>query len=131
MQVLTAALWAVTNNLSQDTRATAASLLSDCSEWRQGRGKTLNGSKPDAKAIESAEKAACWLKNDFSRGKTLAQRTLQGIVKFWQDHGTDELLPGDVCIGENWGYAIRKGRIWPVMVDVGFSDSVADKHYRT
>ena len=51
------------------------------------------------------------------------------LVKFWKKNGTDELLPGDVITEDNWGFAIRDGKIAPVMLDVGFSKSVASRYY--
>jgi len=52
------------------------------------------------------------------------------LVKFWKKNGTEELLPGDVTNEDNWGFAIRDGKIAPVMLDVGFSRSIADAFYK-
>ena len=60
---------------------------------------------------------------------TPGQRSFMQIVQFWKKHGVDELLPGDVDRAENWGIAIRRGQLTPVMVDVGFSDAVSSKYY--
>ena len=51
------------------------------------------------------------------------------IFDFWHRNGLDELMPGDVAIHDNWGFAIRDGDIAPVMLDAGFSKSVANAHY--
>ena len=60
---------------------------------------------------------------------TPGQRSFMQIVQFWKKHGVDELLPGDVQRAENWGIAIRRGQLTPVMVDVGFSDAISSKYY--
>jgi len=51
------------------------------------------------------------------------------IAEFWKKRGVDELLPGDVCTWENWGFAIRGREIAPVMLDAGFSADVSRKYY--
>lgn len=58
--VLTAAVWALTNLGSFDASKTANSMKSKCSEWRAGRG-SIKGVRPNNDAIDAAEEAAKWL----------------------------------------------------------------------
>lgn len=38
-------------------------------------------------------------------------------------------MPGDVIRDENWGFAVRNGKIAPVILDAGFSKEVAKQFY--
>lgn len=128
-KVFNAVLWAVVNEDNKFNIAkTAKSLKSKCSEWRMGRGEKVNGMALGKDDIKAVEDAAFWLEA-ASRKKTPGHRSFLQIVEFWKKNGVEELLPGDVGMGENWGFAIRHGEIAPVMLDVGFSREVADKFY--
>jgi hypothetical protein len=57
------------------------------------------------------------------------EQSLAELFRFWQKNGVRELLPGDVQMYRNWGFAIRNGQIAPVMLDAGFSKSISMRYY--
>lgn len=57
------------------------------------------------------------------------QRSLVQLVEFWKKNGVDELLPGDVARAANWGIAIRRNQLTPVLIDVGFSERISNRYY--
>lgn len=57
------------------------------------------------------------------------QHAIAMIFDFWHRNGLDALMPGDVSMPENWGFAIRNGDVAPVMLDAGFSKSIARQYY--
>ncbi len=57
------------------------------------------------------------------------EQSLAELFRFWRKNGVHELLPGDVQMYRNWGFAIRNGQIAPVMLDAGFSKSVGMRYY--
>ena len=83
--------------------------------------------------VNAAEEGSKWLQALQSARRsemTPGQKSFVQLVKFWKKNGTEELLPGDVTNEDNWGFAIRDGKIAPVMLDVGFSRSIADAFYK-
>lgn len=76
--------------------------------------------------------AASWLKGIKKTSQsrmTPGQRSISQILEFWEKNGLEELMPGDVMTYRNWGFAIRRGQITPVMLDCGFSKDVASEYY--
>lgn len=53
---------------------------------------------------------------------------LNSIVAFYVDHGKDDkqMLLSDLSRLTNWGIAWRSGKLVPVIIDAGFSYSVAE-----
>lgn len=81
---------------------------------------------------EAAEVGAKWLERLHQTryaNMTPGQKSFAQLMKFWQKNGVQKLLPGDVLMHKNWGFAIRNGVIAPVMLDIGLSSKVADKFY--
>lgn len=60
---------------------------------------------------------------------TPGQRSLTQIVQFWKKYGVRELLPGDLSRAVNWGIAIRRNQLTPVLLDIGFSDKISNRYY--
>lgn len=54
---------------------------------------------------------------------------LAQLFDFWKNYGIQKLLPMDLSMDSNWGYAIRNDEIRPVVIDAGFSGEVAEKYY--
>lgn len=61
--------------------------------------------------------------------KTAGQEMMLSLVEFWNKNGVNELLPADLVGSNNWGYAIRHGRVAPVILDAGFSEEVMKDYY--
>lgn len=126
---LTTAVWAVVREKSHDVKKSATSLRAKCTTWRKSGG-SINGIQLNDKNIETAERATEWLESlSDRRSLTPGKKSFLQIADFWKKHGIEELLPGDVDSCRNWGYAIRDGELTPVMLDVGFSQKVADTFY--
>ena len=60
---------------------------------------------------------------------TPRERSPLELFEFWKKNGVRELLPGDVQLYQNWGFAIRDGQIALVMLDVGFSHGGSRRYY--
>lgn len=110
--------------------ASASSTLKKIASEYSRRGRDFQAV---LKYADAADAAAKWLDQlsslQYSR-MSPGQKSFQQLVIFWKKNGTSELMPGDVVNIQNWGFAIRDGKIAPVMLDVGFSKTVADKFYR-
>lgn len=127
--MLTAVIWAVAEEKSHDVKKSATSLRAKCTTWRKSGG-SINGIQLNDKNIATAERATEWLESlSDRRSLTPGKKSFLQIADFWKKHGIEELLPGDVGSCRNWGYAIRDGELTPVMLDVGFSQKVADVFY--
>ena len=114
---------------SHDVKKSATSLRAKCTTWRKSGG-SINGIQLNDKNIATAERATEWLESlSDRRSLTPGKKSFLQIADFWKKHGIEELLPGDVGSCRNWGYAIRDGELTPVMLDVGFSQKVADVFY--
>ena len=124
------AVWAVAHEKSHDIGKSATSLRERCATWQKSGG-SLNGIEINDKHVDTAKRALEWLES-LKSGQVSASggRSFLQIADFWKKNGIDELLPGDVCAFQNWGYAIRKNELTPVMLDAGFSKKVADKFYK-
>ena len=46
------------------------------------------------------------------------------MFKFYDTHGLDDLLLGDVAEIENWGIVERNNEFVPVIIDAGFSEKI-------
>ena len=130
ISVFTAAIWSIASEKTHDVRKSAENLRAKCAIWRKDGG-AVNGVKLSDKSISAAECAAEWLESLLNR-RTLSpgKKSFLQITNFWKKYGSDELLPGDICSYQNWGYAIRGTELTPVMLDIGFSRAVADKFYK-
>lgn len=60
--------------------------------------------------------------------KTPAQKSMSEIFRYVFKHH-EQLVPGDLAAVENWGFAIRDGKICPVILDAGFSREVSKTYY--
>lgn len=107
----------------------AEDLRSMAKQWRNDGENGFSSMLTWAKVAESAAETLERLAKLKEEKMTPGQRSFMQIVQFWKKNGINELLPGDVIRAENWGLAIRRGQLTPVMVDVGFSDSVNTKYY--
>ena len=113
-----------------DVRAAAADLRKqDKSDGSAGRAYRYFSRKWDDPADEARGFLAGLASQDLSE-MTPGERSLLELFEFWRRNGVRELLPGDVQRYQNWGFAIRDGRIAPVMLDVGFSHGVSRRYYR-
>ena len=127
--MLTAVIWAVAEEQSHDVKKSATSLRAKCTTWQKSGG-SINGIQLNDKNIATAERATEWLESLSDRQSlTPGKKSFLQIANFWKKHGIEKLLPGDVGSCRNWGYAIRDGELTPVMLDVGFSQKVADIFY--
>lgn len=127
--MLTAVIWAVAEEKSHDVKKSATSLRAKCTTWRKSGG-SINGIPLSDKNIAAAERATEWLESlSDKRTLTPGKKSFLQIANFWKKQGIKELLPGDVGSYHNWGYAIRDGELTPVMLDMGFSQKVADIFY--
>lgn len=72
--------------------------------------------------------AAEWIMS-VTRRKNPATDQIRDLMRFWRKYGVDQLLPADISNCENWGFAVRNGRLEPVILDAGFSREVASKFY--
>ena len=124
-------MWAVAHEKSHDIGKSATSLRERCATWQKSGG-SLNGIEINNKHIDTAKRALEWLETlkDSQISTSGGRRSFLQIANFWKKNGVDELLPGDVCTFQNWGYAVRGTELAPVMLDVGFSKKVADKFYK-
>ena len=128
IDVLRAVVKAVCDDKKHDPSSASSALRAMATDLKQ-KGKDFSVMQGYA-AI--AEAAAEWLDQ---LGKTAAakltpgQRSFCSLILFWTAEGTDELMPGDVIRDENWGFAVRNGKIAPVILDAGFSKEVAKQFY--
>lgn len=53
------------------------------------------------------------------------------MICFYFDHGKsdDAMVLTDLENAENWGYAIRGGKLVPVIIDAGYSAEVMHHYY--
>lgn len=126
IHILSAVVKAICKDENHDIRSASNALKDMAIDIKKSRNSF------SSKYADVAEKGAEWLQNlqSLSTSKmTPGQKSFMQLVKFWKKNGTDELLPGDVITEDNWGFAIRDGKIAPVMLDVGFSKSVASRYY--
>ena len=70
--------------------------------------------------IGLCSKLADMLKNEPDSPASISLRSL---FKFYEDHDWNPacLSSGDLCAPENWGLAVRQGKICPVILDPGLS----------
>lgn len=57
-----------------------------------------------------------------------AQRLLRKLAEHTIKHHRD-IDPVDFTNIHNWGFAVRKGKVVPIVLDAGFSPEVRDKWY--
>lgn len=67
--------------------------------------------------------------DNIKKNKAPQWEILRELVRFYQDNGTKSLLHGDLEDPDNWGYAIRYGKIVPIIIDAGFSEKVYQDYY--
>lgn len=129
IDVLRAIVKAICDDKKHNIQSASNSLKSMATDYKEkNKGFSVMLGYADV-----AESAASWLdqldKTQYAK-MTPGQKSFYQLILFWKKNGTSELLPGDVINDENWGFAIRDGQVAPVMLDVGFSQKVADKFYR-
>ena len=56
---------------------------------------------------------------------------MHDLIRFYFDHGKsdDAMVLTDLENAENWGYAIRSGKVVPVIIDAGYSAEVMHHYY--
>lgn len=124
--VFNAVVKAVSADQKHDISSASSSLKDMATDWRH-QAKDFSSMSSYA---EVAENAAAWLDGLAKNGaENQGQKSFLQLVKFWKKNGVDQLLPGDVKMAENWGFAIRDGKVTPVMLDVGFATDIARKYY--
>ena len=134
LDIFECALFAVVKSRQCTCESIADFLENKVSLWRHGKftkseEKFLNTGDHLHSTIQTTLPTIEWLRSIVDHTKTLGQATFKQLLKYWQKNGIDELLPGDVSRYENWGYAVRDDKVWPVIIDAGFSAEVSDKFY--
>ena len=127
-EVFLAVVKAVSEDKKYDLDSASSSLKSMATDLKK-KGQDFSAMLVHA---DVADEAAQWLDQVMaSSSKSLSpgQKSFMQLVKFWKKNGTSALLPGDVQNDKNWGFAVRDGRIAPVLLDAGFSQDVAKKYY--
>lgn len=127
--VLRGAVKSICQSKNLDLEEAADDLRAMARRWRHDGEHGFSSMLTWADVAEASAKSLETLLKLKEEKMTPGQRSFMQIVQFWKKHGVDELLPGDVDRAENWGIAIRRGQLTPVMVDVGFSDAVSTKYY--
>ena len=63
--------------------------------------------------------------------KTPQMAVLADLIEFYKKNGwnADVLLPADLSNAGNWGLIARDGQLCLVVLDAGFSETVAKKFY--
>ena len=56
-------------------------------------------------------------------------KSMFSLLEFYVRYGLNEMLLGDVEEVENWGITFRNDQKTLVIIDAGFSKTVADKFY--
>lgn len=128
--VLRAVVKAICDDKKHNISSASSSLKTMATDFKR-KGKDFSTMLGYASVAESAAKWLDDLVHTASSKMTPGQKSFSSLVSFWKAHGVSELLPGDVVDDANWGFAIRDGKISPVMIDVGFSKSVANKFYHS
>ena len=127
--VLRGAVKSICQSKSLDLAEAADDLRAKARKWRHDGEHGFSSMLTWADVAEASAESLETLLKLKEEKMTPGQRSFMQIVQFWKKHGVDELLPGDVDRAENWGIAIRRGQLTPVIVDVGFSDAVSSKYY--
>ena len=129
-EVLRGAVKSICQSKSLDLAEAADDLRAMARKWRHDGEHGFSSMLTWADVAETSASSLEKLLELREDKMTPGQRSFMHIVQFWRKNGVDELLPGDLVQAENWGIAIRRGQLTPVMVDVGFSEEVGSKYYR-
>lgn len=79
--------------------------------------------------LASSYERAIAMAEEIIKNKAPQWQFARELAQFYFDNGINALIASDLIDLDNWGLAVRKGKVVPVIIDAGFSEKVFDKYY--
>lgn len=83
----------------------------------------------DIEFLASSYERAIAMAEEIIKNKAPQWQIARDLARFYFDNGIDALIASDLIDLDNWGLAVRNGKVVPVIVDSGFSEKVYSKYY--
>ena len=97
--------------------------------WSVSNGQYFDGEENDEYDVNHEIRLK--ICRNIINDKSPSYNILRNIIKFYSDHGKNDnsMLLADLEFSKNWGLAIRRNKVVPVVIDSGFSETIRDLYY--
>lgn len=97
--------------------------------WSVSNGQYFGGEENDEYDVNHEIRLK--ICRNIINDKSPSYGILRNIIKFYADHGKNDnsMLLTDLEFSNNWGLAIRRNKIVPIVIDSGFSETIRDLYY--